>query len=113
VKRRSPAAVFVLPIITLGIYWIVWLASTRGELTDRDARVPTTWLYIVPIVNIWWLWKFSAGIAHVTGRSTAAPFVLIFLLGPIGATFVQANLNAADEPYFPAIGDLHYSSRLA
>ena len=109
-KRRSPAAVFFLPFLTLGIYWIVWLAKTRGELRFRDADVPTTWLYIGPIVNIWWLWKFSAGIAHITGRSTAAPFVLLFLLGNIGATFVQAGLNAVEEPYYPAIGDLQYSS---
>ncbi|WP_345763202.1 DUF4234 domain-containing protein [Diaminobutyricibacter sp. McL0608] len=112
-KRRSPAAVFFLPFLTLGIYWIVWLATTRGELTTRDARIPTTWFYILPIVNIWWLWKFSAGIAHITGRSTLAPFALLFLLGNIGATFVQAGLNGVKEPYFPAIGDLHYSSVIA
>ena len=41
-KRRSPAAVFFLPFLTHGIYWIVWLARTRGELKSRDADVPTT-----------------------------------------------------------------------
>lgn len=109
-KRRPPAAVFFLPFLTLGIYWIVWLATTRGELNGRGAAIPTTWLYIVPFVNIWWLWRFAAGIAGVTGRGVAAPFVLLFLLGNVGATFVQAGLNGAEEPFFPAIGDLQYSS---
>lgn len=109
-KRRSPAAVFFLPFLTLGIYWLYWLATTRGELKTRGADVPTTWLYLLPIVNIWWLWKFAAGVASVSGKSAVSPFVLLLLLGNIGAAFVQAGLNGVDEPYFPAIGDLQYSS---
>lgn len=103
-KRRSPAAVFFLPIITFGIYWIVWLAKTRGELKGQGALVPTTWLYIVPIVNIWWLWRFSAGVARVTGRSTGGTFALLFLLGNIGGTFVQAGLNNAGRVTTPVLG---------
>ena len=109
-KRRPPAAVFFLPFLTFGIYWIVWLAKSRGELNYRYANIPTTWLYLVPFVNIWWLWRFAAGVRIVTGRSVAAPFVLLLLLGSIGASFVQAGLNNAEEPYFPAIGDLQYTS---
>jgi hypothetical protein len=92
-KRRSAAAVFFLPLITLGIYWIVWLAKTRGELKAQGASVPTTWLYIVPIVSWWWLWKLSAGIAKVTGGGTGGKFALLLLLGNIGGTFVQAGMN--------------------
>lgn len=99
-KRRSPAAVFFLPLITFGIYWIVWLAKTRGELKSQGASVPTTWLVIAPIVSIWWLWTFAAGISKVTGGGTGGKFALLLLLGSIGGTIVQAGMNsrAATSP---------------
>ncbi|MBG6237765.1 hypothetical protein IWX78_000708 [Mycetocola sp. CAN_C7] len=100
-KRRSAAAVFFLPLITFGIYWIVWLAKTRGELNSQGAAVPTTWLFIVPIVSIWWLWKFAEGIARVTGGGVGSKFTLLFLLGSVGATFVQANMNARTSASAP------------
>ena len=92
-KRRSAAAVFFLPLITFGIYWIVWLAKTRGEVKAQGAAVPTTWLVIVPFVSIWWMWKLSEGIAQVTGGGVGGKFALIFLLGNIGGAFVQAGMN--------------------
>ena len=92
-KHRSAAAVFFLPLITFGIYWIVWLAKTRGEVNSQGASVPTTWLVIVPFVSIWWLWRLSAGISRVSGGGTGGKFALLFLLGNIGGTFVQAGIN--------------------
>lgn len=95
-KRRSPAAVFWLPFITFGIYWVVWLAKTRGDLNRVGQSVPTTWLYIVPIVSFWWLWKFAAGAATVSGKSTGGTFVLLLLLGQLGGAIVQSGLNKRD-----------------
>ncbi|MEY9853268.1 hypothetical protein ABH923_002946 [Leifsonia sp. EB41] len=95
-KRRSPAAVFWLPLITFGIYSIVWLARTRGDLNRVGESVPTTWLYIVPIVNFWWLWRFAVGTANVSGRGAGGAFALLLLLGPIGAAIVQSWLNKRD-----------------
>ncbi|GGE95726.1 DUF4234 domain-containing protein [Mycetocola zhadangensis] len=92
-KQRSAAAVFFLPLITFGIYWIVWLAKTRGEVNGQGTSVPTTWLFIVPFVSIWWLWTLSAGISKVSGGGTGGKFALLLLLGNIGATFVQAGMN--------------------
>ncbi|MFZ4893337.1 DUF4234 domain-containing protein [Plantibacter sp. Mn2098] len=91
-KRRSPAAVFFLPIITLGIYFIVWYAKTRGELKAQGQSVPTTWLFIVPIVSFWWLWKFSVGAANVSGKSAGGTFALL-LLGSIGQAIAQNGFN--------------------
>lgn len=93
-QRRSPAAVLLLPFITFGIYAIVWFAKTRGEMSRLGIDVPTTWLYIVPFVNIWWLWKFGAGAARVTGGSSGANFALLLFLGVIGQAIVQADLNS-------------------
>lgn len=87
---------FWLPLITFGIYSIVWFARTRGDLNRVGESVPTTWLYIVPIVNFWWLWTFAAAAANVSRRSAGGAFALLLLLGPIGAAIVQSWLNKRD-----------------
>ena len=100
-KPRSAAAVFFLPLVTFGIYWIVWLAKTRGELNSQGASVPTTWLFIVPFVSIWWLWVFAAGISRVSGGGTGGKFALLLVLGSIGGAFVQAGMNTRARGVVP------------
>lgn len=46
-------AVLLLPLITFGIYQIVWYVKTKNEMNQLGATIPTAWLVIVPIVNIW------------------------------------------------------------
>jgi membrane protease YdiL (CAAX protease family) len=93
--QRNPAAVFILCFITLGIYGLVWYVKTKGEMNARGADIPTAWLIIIPIVNFFWLWKWSQGVEKVTGGSTSAgvAFILMFLLGPIGAAIIQSKFN--------------------
>jgi hypothetical protein len=38
-KRRHPAAVIILSVITLGIYSLVWHARVNREMADFDARL--------------------------------------------------------------------------
>lgn len=98
-KRRNPLAVFFLPIITLGIYTLVWYVSTKGEMNSRGARIPSAWLIIIPFANIYWLWKFSEGVHHVTkgASGTGATFLLLIFLGLIGMAIVQSGLNEVAE----------------
>ena len=94
-KQRNPFAVFFLPFITLGIYGLVWQVKTKGEMNRLGSNIPTAWLLIVPIVNYYWLWKYSEGVEQVTGDKLSAPisFILLFLLGSIGAAIVQSEFN--------------------
>lgn len=93
-EKRSPIVVLLLGVITCGIYALVWYASTRGELVRKGADIPTTWLFIVPFVGLWYLWKYAVGSARVAGKySDAVVFVLLLLLGPIGQAVVQASYN--------------------
>jgi hypothetical protein len=96
--KRSVAAVIVLSLITCGIYGIYWFVATKNEMVDRGASIPTAWLVIVPLANIYWMWKWSEGVEHVTqGKSSAAlTFVLVFLLGVIGVAIVQATFNKTE-----------------
>ncbi|MDQ3123932.1 MAG: DUF4234 domain-containing protein [bacterium] len=97
-KKRSPAAVLLLPFITLGIYSIYWAVSTKGEMNKLGANIPTAWLLIVPFVNIWWMWKHSEGVEQVTSEKMSAilAFILQFLLGFIGQAIIQDSLNKVE-----------------
>ena len=94
-KKRNPIAVLLLPFITFGIYAIVWMVKTKDEMVAKGAEIPTAWLIIIPIVNIWWEWKYCAGVEKVTGgkMSGVLAFILLFLLGSIGAAIIQDSFN--------------------
>lgn len=98
-RNRNPFAVVALTIITFGIYGIVWSVKTKNEMNKLGAAIPTAWLIIIPFVSIWWLWKYSEGVEKVTNGkvSTILSFVLLFLVGAIGAAILQYEFNKGDE----------------
>lgn len=100
-KKRSIAAVIIFTIITFGFYSLYWYVATKSEMVTRGAEIPTGWLLIIPIANIYWMWKWSEGVEHVTrGKSSAAVnFILIFILGLIGMAIIQSFLNKAVDDY--------------
>jgi Domain of unknown function (DUF4234) len=94
-KHRSPAAPLLLPIVTLGIYTLVWHVKTKNEMNKTIAsRIPSAWLLIVPIGNIFWLVAYARGAKEFNGTgSTAGTFWLLALLGVIGEAILQARFN--------------------
>ncbi len=112
-KKQGLFGLVVLTIITLGIYSIVWFARTRGEMKQRGADIPTTWLYIVPIANLYYYYKHAAGVEHVTNGKLNGllVFVLHILTGIIGMVIVQYEFNNLVEAN-PASGSIPPSSPL-
>ena len=96
-KERSPVAVFFLPFITLGIYSLYWLVVTKIEMNRIGSEIPTAWLLLIPLVNIWWYWKFSEGVEKTTRGQTSAgvAFLMLWLLPVIGSAIIQSSLNKA------------------
>lgn len=94
-QQRNPIAVFFLTIVTFGIYGIVWSVKTKEEMKQLGADIPTAWLIIVPLLNLYWLWKYSQGVEKVTSGQLAGAlaFVLLLILGPIGMAIVQSDFN--------------------
>lgn len=87
-KHRSLFVITLLTIITFGIYQIYWYFITKTEmnvLNGKEYKVPFFLWFFVPIINIWWFWRFAKAIEKSTkgnvGRWTAffAPVVLTFL----------------------------------
>src|SRR4051812_11885695 len=101
-KTRSPAVVFILSFVTCFIYHIYFLVVTKVEMNERGAEIPTAWLLLVPLVNLYWLWKWAEGVQKVTGFSAVGAFILTWLLGPVGDAVVQSSLNkVAGAPVTP------------
>ena len=96
-QQRSPIAVLLLPLVTFGIYSLYWLVKTKGEMVSKGADIPTAWLLIVPIANIWWLWKYGEGVETVTNGkiSGVLAFILLWILGTIGHAIIQDSFNKA------------------
>ena len=94
-QHRDPIMVILLSIITFGLYSLIWLVTTKNQMNAKGTQIPTAWLLIIPLVNIWWYWKFCEGVEVVTNRGmeTAVAFLLIYLLGPIGEAIIQNELN--------------------
>ncbi len=96
VKNRNPILVVVLSIITIGIYGIYWLYSTKKEMVELGASIPTFWLIIIPIVNIYWLYKYSVGTAHVAKKESSMGliyFLLWLVFAPAAMILTQIELN--------------------
>ena len=94
-RNRHPALVLVLGFFTCGIYHIYWLVSTKLEMNERGADIPTAWLLIIPFVNIYWLWRWSQGVEKVTNNALGAvpAFLLCWFLGFIGTAITQSYFN--------------------
>lgn len=94
--KRSPLAVLLLSIVTLGIYYWYWSVKTKTELNQRGAGIPTAWIWLIPVVgSLYWLVKYSQGVGRVSsGRmSTAVSLILLLFLGAIGGAILQSTYN--------------------
>jgi len=94
-KQRSPVAVALLPFVTFGIYSIYWTVKTKIEMNENGQTIPTAWLILIPLVNIWWYWKYSEGVGNITNEkiSGVLAFILLMLLGSIGQAIIQDSFN--------------------
>lgn len=102
--QRSPLAVFLLSLVTCGLYWLYWTFATTSELNASGTKVPHAILSLVPLVNLWWLWRYSNGVAEVTRGEWSAlgSFALMLFLPGVGAAVLQAAFNRTVATPVPA-----------
>ena len=112
VKIRSPWAAALLPIVTLGIYHLVWWYRINRELRDYGrakgydlGQSPTSsllalfpgGLIIVPaLISYWRGTKRVQGAAAVAGKERAngwIALILYLLLSPAYWAYLQLSLN--------------------
>ena len=95
VKYRNPVLIVVLTIITFGIYGIYWTVKTKEEINGLGAEIPTAWLLIVPIANLYFAYKYAEGFSNNAKKDNNAIlwFLLYFFVAPIAMILVQVELN--------------------
>jgi len=95
VKKRNIVLVYLLTIITFGIYGIYWMVSTKNEMNSLGAKIPTAWLIIIPIANLFWIYKYCEGFAGTVKKDNNSLlwFILYILVGIIMPAIVQSELN--------------------
>jgi hypothetical protein len=114
-KRRNPVGAWLgLPIITLGIYGLVWYYKVHNELSKFDTRRPvsaglalcsiifgTITLGIWPLVTWVKLAGHIRGAQRVAGLEPSCSGGLGFLLGIIGfgVLYYQIELNKVVKQY--------------
>jgi hypothetical protein len=83
------------------------MVSTKREMNKLGAQIPTSWLIIIPIVSVWWMWKYSEGVERVAGGKMTAvlAFILQFLLGVIGMMIIQNEFNKLGTALLPTAAE--------
>lgn len=94
-KKRNPLVVFILSIITLGIYDIYWLVKTKKVLNEKTSHhTPTIFLLFVPLIII------------IVG------YVLLFALGTNTSSSGSYNSTNFNTYGTPSTTHAHASSLL-
>jgi hypothetical protein len=85
-KKRNPAAVLLLPFVTLGIYMVYWLYATRKEIVARNNNpnsIPPVIVLFAPVLLLIALF-FAIIMIAWNDDGTAANNLLIMFLAIIG-----------------------------
>lgn len=105
IKHRSLIGLFLLNCITLTLYQIYWFFITKTEMNvvnSQQNKVPFFLWFFVPIVNIWWLYRYCKALEAVTKGAISkwiaflAFFVIIFAVGAIFGAAGTVSLTAAN-----------------
>jgi hypothetical protein len=112
VKIRNPWAVALLPIVTLGIYHLVWWYRINREMRDFGrakgydlgrnpinsllALFPGGWIIVPPFITYWRGTKRVQGSSRVAGKDPLNGWIalILFILLGIGLwAYMQVYLN--------------------
>ena len=92
-QKRSLVTMFFLGLATLGIYFVYWFFATRRELVEKGAEIHSAWFSIIPILNVYFLYKYSEAFnKYVSKDNSVINYTLLLILVPGGSEFILQNL---------------------
>lgn len=99
IQKRDIVVVYLLTIITFGIYGIYWEVKTKEEINSLGGDIPTAWLLIVPIANIYWLYKYADAYSRLVKKDNNGIlwFIVFWMIAIIMPAIVQSDLNKIAE----------------
>lgn len=59
-ETRNPLFVFTLSLLTLGFYNAYWHFQVAKEIRSFGGDVPSAWLQFIPLVNVYFFYRFIA-----------------------------------------------------
>lgn len=95
IKKRNPTLVIIFSVITFGIYFIYWIVKTKEEIKSLGAAIPSAWFIIVPLGNLYFLYKYCDGFSDFVKKDKMGVvwFLLAITIFPIFPIIVQTELN--------------------
>ena len=95
IKKRNIVLIYFLSFITFGIYSIYWLVKTKKELNSLGGKIPTAWLIIIPIANLYFIYKYAEAFSVKIKKDNNAPlwFLVFALFNIVMIALVQSELN--------------------
>ena len=95
IQKRNPVLVAVLSVITGGIYALYWFVKTKDEINSLGANIPTAWMLIIPVLNLYWEYRYTEGYATYVKKDGNAVlwFLLLFFVCPVAMAAFQSELN--------------------
>lgn len=95
IKKRNPVWVVIFSIITCGIYLIYWFVQTKEEIKSLGAEIPSAWLIIVPIANIYLFYRYCDGFSTFVKKDNLGIvwFLVSVTIPPFLPVVVQVELN--------------------
>jgi hypothetical protein len=99
ISKRSLLKVYILGILTMGIYFIYWYIKTKDEINSLGGDIPTAWLLIIPIANIYWIYRYAVSFSDVVKKdgNGVLYFLVFWLVSIITPAIVQSELNKIAE----------------
>lgn len=86
---------YILWTITFGLYGLYWFVKTKNNMNQKGAKIPTAWLMVIPLVNVYWLYKYAEGFAVKLQKDkhSFVWFLVFFFIPILTPLLVQLKLN--------------------
>lgn len=74
---------FLRTVCTFGIYALIWALSTKRALNRAGAAIPSGFYMILPVVNIYFWYKYAQAYVAIVKKSTRDQDVLFYFFVPM------------------------------
>jgi hypothetical protein len=87
-EKQDMMLLFLLILCTLGIYYFFWLYNTKEDINAVGGKVPTFWLYIIPFLNIYFLYCFAYEFVKIIKKDECHTCSILYFLIALFVPFI-------------------------
>jgi hypothetical protein len=92
---RNPLFVFIASLFTFGIYTVYWHFQITREIRSFGGELPTAWLQFLPLVNLYFFYRFiDEGVKVLPTLHHSLAHVVFHVFFPFfSAPIIQHRVN--------------------